>query len=88
MPVLATNLQTHTQVVNTQQAMLCDPTPEAMASAMTRLIESDELRRETAANAKRLIDEHHSIVGFRTQMLEIYQTVLGPRNLTGGSEAL
>lgn len=87
-PVLATNLQTHTQVVNTQQAMLCAPTPEAMASAMTRLIESDELRRETAANAKRLIDEHHSIVGFRTQILEIYQTVLGPRNLTGGSEAL
>lgn len=85
-PVLATNLQTHTQVVNPQQAVLCEPNPEAMAAAMTQLMESQELRRETAANAKRLIDEQHSIAGFRTKMLEIYRVATGAENLSGGSE--
>ena len=74
-PVLATDLQTHTQVVTKDQAMLCQPTPEAMADKMAELLESEKLGQRIAQNAKTLIERDHSLVGFRTQILEIYRLV-------------
>ena len=86
-PVIATNLQTHTQVVNEDQALLCEPNPQDMASAMSELLQSAELRTRIATNAKKLIDEHHSLAGFRAQMLEIYRVVTHAGGLSEQSEA-
>lgn len=72
-PVLATALQTHTQVVNSKQALLCAPESGAMADAMATLIESPGLREGLAANAKCLIQKRHSPEVFRREMLEIYR---------------
>jgi len=85
-PVLATNLRTHTQVVNQDQALLCEPNPEDMATAMADLLQSAELRARIATNAKKLIDEHHSLAVFRTEMLEVYRLVTQTRGLSEPSE--
>lgn len=74
-PVLATNLQTHTQVVSDKHAMLCEPNPQAMAEAMAELLDSRWLRQRLACNAQQLIKEHHSLAVFRREMLEIYRLV-------------
>lgn len=71
-PVLATDLQTHTQVVDSEQAMLCQPTPASMARAMADLATDPQLRKTLAANAKQLVQERHSLDVFRTEMLGIY----------------
>jgi len=71
-PVLATDLQTHTQVVSEEHAKLCAATPAAMAEAIAELIDNPEHRATLARNARQLVIEHHSIDVFRRQMLGIY----------------
>ena len=75
-PVLATNLATHTQVVDAEQAMLCEPSPQAMAAAMAQLTANKELREQFAANAKALIQKHYSLAVFRREMMEIYRVLV------------
>jgi len=71
-PVICTNLQTHTQVVDSTQAKLCAATPAAMAGAITELINDPEQRARLAQNAKQLVNEQHSVAVFRRQMLDVY----------------
>jgi len=71
-PVICTELQTHTQVVNNEQAKLCTATPAAMAAAISELMGDPEQCRTLAHNAKQLIAEQHSVASFRRQMLELY----------------
>ena len=85
-PVLATNLQTHTQVVDEGQAMLCEPNPEAMANAMGTLLDSKQIAEQIATNAKALVEEHHSLEVFRREMLAVYQQVTETRALPDSSE--
>lgn len=81
-PVLATNLQTHTQVVDPSQAMLCAPTPEAMANGMIQLMQNPQQREQLAKNGKQLVEEHHSIDVFRREMLAIYDQMNPERPTT------
>lgn len=76
-PVLATDLQTHTQVVNPDQAKLCAATPEAMANAIDELLANPEQRKNLARNARQLVAEQHSVEVFRRQMLNIYGELTG-----------
>lgn len=81
-PVLATALETHTQVVDSSQAMLCAPEAGAMAESMRTLINKPELRAKLAAHAKCLIEKHHSLPVFRREMLEVYQKVTATEEST------
>jgi len=85
-PVLATNLQTHTQVVDTDQAMLCEPNPQDMANAMETLLASKQIAEQIATNAKALVEEHHSLEVFRREMLAVYQQVTQTEALPESSE--
>jgi len=87
-PVLATNLETHTQVVDHEQAMLCEPNPDAMALAIEKLLANADLRTQIASNAKELIETHHSLAVFRRQMLEIYRTVIEPESAIGQAKTI
>ena len=84
-PVLATRLTTHTQIVNGDQALLCDTTPEAMAAGIEALASSPALRRHLAGNARCLIATHHSMEGFRQQLLDIYQVLTQPKPAVQGN---
>ena len=85
-PVIATNLRTHTQVVDAEQAMLCEPNPEDMARAMQTLLERQDIAKQIASNAKALVEEHHSLVVFRREMLEMYRQVTQDQKLEDTSE--
>ncbi len=76
-PVLCTNLQTHTQVVNTEQAKLCAATPAAMANAITELMSDPEQCASLARNAKQLVNEQHSVAVFQRQLLRVYAELTG-----------
>ena len=50
-PIVATDLLTHTQVLDRDTALLVKPEPEAFAAGIVRLIESPQLRQQLASAA-------------------------------------
>jgi|RhiMetdeSRZDD1v2_1073273.scaffolds.fasta_scaffold40270_4 glycosyltransferase involved in cell wall biosynthesis len=67
-PVLATNLPTHTQVIDSRVALLGEPHIEAFSNAMLRLIEDNNLRAELGMAGKRLIEEKFTYSAFRERL--------------------
>lgn len=78
-PLLATDLPTHTQVLDSRVAMLASPSPEAFSTAMLRLIEDKGLRAELGKAGEKLIEERYTVQVFRERvnsLLDWLQTEL------------
>jgi glycosyltransferase involved in cell wall biosynthesis len=73
--LLATDLPTHTQVLNSRVAMLADPTPEAFARAMVQLMGDQRLRSELGLAGKQLIEDCYSYASFRTKIFDLFDTL-------------
>jgi glycosyltransferase involved in cell wall biosynthesis len=71
-PLLATNLQTHTQVLDNRVALLADPDPEAYAAGMIKLLEDESLRQRLGRQGQRMIEERHSITIHRNNVIDVY----------------
>ncbi|MFA5044282.1 MAG: glycosyltransferase family 4 protein [Kiritimatiellia bacterium] len=71
-PILATDLPTHTQVLNSEIAVLAPPTPALFADGMRRLIEHPDQGRELARRAKTLADAQYSLAVFERTVRELY----------------
>jgi glycosyltransferase involved in cell wall biosynthesis len=74
-PVLATSLPTHTQVLDEEIALLVEPTPEAMAGGILRLIGDPELRTMLARMAKLRVRAEYSREAFHRKMGAFYEIV-------------
>lgn len=70
--ILATNLVTHTQVIDNKVAVLVDPKPESFAEGMLQFIKDPELRRTLGRAAKRLVDEKYSVSAYRAKLNALY----------------
>lgn len=66
--VLATNLPTHTQVIDNRVAMLGDPHIESFSKAMLRLIEDHKLRADLGIAGKKLVEEKFSYNAYREKL--------------------
>lgn len=64
-PVVATALPTHAQVMTPEEAVLVPPEPAPMAAAIGRLLDDPAERRRLARNAQNLIRREHSWPAFR-----------------------
>jgi glycosyltransferase involved in cell wall biosynthesis len=65
---LATNLPTHTQLIDNGVALLVDPKVEPFSQAMLRLIADESLRAQLGAAGKRLIEEKFTYRAFREKL--------------------
>jgi len=74
-PVLATDLPTHTQVLDRSIAMLADPKPDKFAAAMLNLLENPLLGRQLAERAAELAEETYSLKAYTDTMEKIYRWV-------------
>lgn len=83
-PVLATALSTHTQVICNEIAMLVEPTAEAMAYGLLRLIENPDAASAMAARAKARVAAEFSTAGFHRKLTHFYEHVVTPRLATKG----
>ena len=63
--VLATDLPTHTQVLNGTVAMLAEPAPAAFSEALVRLIRDEKTRDALGRAGKKLAEERFSYAAFR-----------------------
>jgi len=61
LPIVATRLWTHTQVLNDEVAILVDTTPEALADGIETALRSSVKRKRMIQKAGRLADEKYSV---------------------------
>ena len=70
--IVATDLPTHTQVLDTSMAVLCKPEPAAMAEAIMQLIHDPRLREKLAGKARQTVQEKYSLPVFRREVDALY----------------
>lgn len=71
--VLATDMPTHTQVLNSRVAMLAGTTPESYSEGIVALVNDEELRHDLGQAGRRLIETRHTYSAFRTQVNGLYE---------------
>jgi glycosyltransferase involved in cell wall biosynthesis len=67
-PLVATNIYSHTQVLNDSVAFLVEPNPEAMADGLIRALQADGESREKAENAKHLYEQNYGRPVYKEKM--------------------
>lgn len=73
--VLATNLPTHTQVLNDQVALLADSNPDAFSEAMLYLMGNEKLRFQLGERGKKYVEERYNFDVFRNTLRRAYETI-------------
>ena len=74
-PVLATGLLTHTQVLNSDVALLVDPDEQSFANGLLQLKDDPDLRGRLARNAKEYVAREHSYEKFKETVDSIYTRI-------------
>lgn len=74
-PIVATNLLTHTQVLNSDVAVLTEPTPKAFAEGIIAVLKDSKLRSILSENAKKLAEEKYSYKNYLAKTKEILEAV-------------
>jgi len=74
-PIVATNLPTHTQVLNSDVAVLTEPRPEAFAKGLLAVLNDSRLCDTLTENAKKLAEERYSYKIYLERTKEILEAV-------------
>lgn len=81
-PLVATRLDTHTQVLSDDTAFLVEANSVALAAGIDAALASPSERARRAANGRELLDREYSVLRYRKKVQAAYATLLSPR---GGS---
>ncbi len=76
-PIVATDLPTHTQVLEPETALLVPPEPEAFAAALGRLLDDPGERERIAAAAAALAADKYSRASYVARTRDAYVRLLG-----------
>lgn len=71
-PVVATNITSHTQVLTKEHAFLVEANPEEFAMGLKKLIEDEKLRAELGTKGKNLAEENYSLKSYKIKLRNIY----------------
>lgn len=71
-PVLATNLPTHTQLINENVALLVEPRIEEFSNGLVCLIKSPNLRGELGTAGRRFIEEGFTYEIFKEKLTSVF----------------
>jgi glycosyltransferase involved in cell wall biosynthesis len=74
-PLVATNIYSHTQVLNDKVALLVEPKPEDMARGILRALSSDGDAQKIAHNAKRLYERNYSRPVYKKKMQQLLDSL-------------
>lgn len=80
-PILATNIPAHSLVLSHDNALLVEPTKEAMAEGLVRLIGDNELRIKISKGSKRLAEEKYSQAQYLAKLENLYNVIQNPQHL-------
>lgn len=74
-PVLATEIDSHTQVLNNACAMLVEPQTKGFANGLKELIEKEELRKELGSTGQKIAKEDYSLGSYKRKLNDIYSSL-------------
>ena len=74
-PLVATNIYSHTQVLNNNVAILVEPNPEAMAQGILQALTSEDDCKRITQNAKQLYQEKYSRPVYEGKMREVLKVL-------------
>jgi glycosyltransferase involved in cell wall biosynthesis len=86
-PIVATDLQTHTQVLSAANALLVPPDASALAAGMARLIDCPEERARLAESARTLAASQYSRESYVSRTATAYKCLLGQGTSAGRADA-
>ncbi len=79
--IVATNIRSHTQVLNERNCYLCEPTPTSLADAIARALDNSpqaaEHRKKLIEQASNDFDERYSMRCFCAKIKSLYDCALG-----------
>jgi glycosyltransferase involved in cell wall biosynthesis len=76
-PIVATNINAHSQVLSHDTAVMVEPTKEAFAEGIVRVLSDPELANRVGANARELADGKFNFQRYLSKVNQIYQTLNG-----------
>ena len=74
-PIVATDLPTHTQVLDAQSAILAAPTPAGLAAGVIAALEDPAAAAVLGGQARKNVLERHSFAQFKAEMKAAYDRV-------------
>jgi glycosyltransferase involved in cell wall biosynthesis len=75
-PIVATNLRTHTQVLTPEAAVLVEPTPDALADGLARVLSDRGAAAAIATAAQVLAEQRYSRQSYLTRTRRAYDMLL------------
>ena len=84
-PIVATDLSVHRQVLDDQTAVLCAPEADALAEALATVLAAPEAHRALGERARARVERDYSIGAFRRKLLDAYASVLGSDAFTSSA---
>lgn len=75
-PIVATRIRSHTQVLDEQVCLLCEPEAKAFANALGQLLADASLRGRLGENARRYAMQRYSDVRYRQTLLDAVRQAL------------
>ena len=74
-PIVATRVPSHTQVLDEEVAFLADPVPASFADALEQVVREPALGEQKAAAARRLHEDKYSRDRYIQQMSSLLEKV-------------
>jgi glycosyltransferase involved in cell wall biosynthesis len=78
-PIVATNIHSHTQVLSEDVAFLAEPTPEGLAECMTAALSQPDEARRRAEAARRLYEAKYARTVYVAKIQQFIDALLGPK---------
>jgi glycosyltransferase involved in cell wall biosynthesis len=82
-PIVATDLPTHTQVLDADAAILVPPTPAGLAEGILRALDDPAAATALGKRARRVVETRYTFAGFKQRLADCYAAVLGPTATLG-----
>ena len=71
-PIVATNVRSHTQVLTPEVALLVEPQADAIAGGILQVLEDQALARRLSQNARKLAQEAFSPEAYHAKVADVY----------------
>jgi glycosyltransferase involved in cell wall biosynthesis len=81
-PIVATDLPTHTEVLDLNSAILAPPTAEGMADGIARAFSEPARSARLGLRARQLVERDHTFAAFRAKLADVYAHVETQRRAT------
>ncbi|MDO8550467.1 MAG: glycosyltransferase, partial [Ignavibacteria bacterium] len=72
-PLVATNIYSHTQVLNNDVSFLVDPEPKAFAEGIIQALKNENLKEQKVANAKKLYEVKYSREVYSKKLKQLFE---------------